>query len=253
MRAILSDIHGNLEALHAVLDDIARRPVQAVYCLGDTLGYGPNPCECLHLVARTCAVALLGNHDQATLFDPDGFGPVAERAIFWCREQVEATIPDRAAALRRIEYLLGLPCQHREGELLYVHGSPRNPLNEFVFPEDVCNQRKMAKIFARVERYCFQGHTHIPGVFTERSPGTWDFTSPEECGCLSRLGAGKAMVNVGSVGQPRDGDWRACYVLFDGDAVRFRRVEYDVDTTVRKIHNTDGLENWLGDRLRDGR
>src|SRR5690348_10091160 len=143
MRAILSDIHGNLEALQAVLNDVARHPIDGVYCLGDTLGYGPNPCECLHLVARTCAVTLLGNHDQGALFDPDGFGPVAERAIFWCREQVEAPVPNRATALRRIEFLLGLPSQHREGDRLYVHGSPRNPLNEYLFPEDIYNTRKM--------------------------------------------------------------------------------------------------------------
>jgi diadenosine tetraphosphatase ApaH/serine/threonine PP2A family protein phosphatase len=253
MHAILSDIHGNQEALHAVLDDMARHPVEAVYCLGDTLGYGPNPCECLHLVARTCAVTLLGNHDQGVLFDPDGFGVYAERAIFWTREQLEAPVPDRAAAFRRIEFLLGLSPMHREGTQLYVHGSPRNPLNEYVFPEDIYNQRKMERIFALVEYRCFQGHTHVPGVFTERSPGTWDFLSPEETDRVHVLGTGKALVNVGSVGQPRDGDWRACYVLLDGDVVRFRRVEYDIETTIRKIQAIYDLDNWLGDRLRDGR
>jgi diadenosine tetraphosphatase ApaH/serine/threonine PP2A family protein phosphatase len=227
--------------------------VEGVYCLGDTLGYGPNPCECLHLVARTCAVTLLGNHDQATLFDPDGFGVYAHQAIRWTRERLEAPVPDRAAAARRIEFLLGLPRQHREGDLLYVHGSPRNPLREYFFPEDIYNPRKMAENFGRVERYCFQGHTHIPGVFTERSAGAWDFTSPEESGSTHAPGPGKAIVNVGSVGQPRDGDWRACYVLFDGEAVHFRRVEYDVEATVRKIHSTEGLADWLGDRLREGR
>jgi diadenosine tetraphosphatase ApaH/serine/threonine PP2A family protein phosphatase len=253
MRAILSDVHGNLEALHAVLDDIARHPVRDVYCLGDTLGYGPNPCECLHLVARVCAVALLGNHDQAALFDPDGFGLAARRALFWTRERLEAPVPDRAAALRRCAFLTDLPRCHREGEHQYVHGSPRNPLHDYVFPEDIYNQRKMDRLFALIDRCCFQGHTHVPGVFTEQGPGQATFLSPEETDHVHRLGAGKALVNVGSVGQPRDGDPRACYVLLDGDVVRFRRVEYDLETTVRKIYAIDELENFLGDRLRDGR
>jgi diadenosine tetraphosphatase ApaH/serine/threonine PP2A family protein phosphatase len=253
MRAILSDVHGNLEALHAVLNDVARYPVEQVYCLGDTLGYGPSPCECLDLVARVCAVTLLGNHDQAVLFDPDGFGLFAERAIFWTREQLEAPFPDRVAAARRMEFLLGLRPAYQEGDHLYVHGSPRNPLNEYVFPEDVCNQRKMERIFALVERCCFQGHTHVPGVFREQTPGQWNFLSPEDTDDVHVLGTGKVLVNVGSVGQPRDGNWRACYVLFDGNVVRFRRVEYDIEKTIRKIHDTEGLANWLGDRLRDGR
>jgi diadenosine tetraphosphatase ApaH/serine/threonine PP2A family protein phosphatase len=253
MLALISDVHGNLEALHAVLKDIARYPVTAVYCLGDTLGYGPNPCECLHLVAGVCAVALVGNHDQAALFDPDGFGPVAERSIFWAREQIEAPVPDRAAARRRCEYLLGLPRRHEEGEQLYVHGSARNPLNEYVFPEDVYNDRKMERIFALVKHRCFQGHTHLPGIFTLRPSGEVTFLSPEEMDDVHRLNPGKALVNVGSVGQPRDGDARACYVLVDGDVVRFRRVEYDLETTIRKIYAIPELENFLGDRLRDGR
>jgi diadenosine tetraphosphatase ApaH/serine/threonine PP2A family protein phosphatase len=253
MRAILSDIHGNLEALHAVLSDVARYPVETVYCLGDIVGDGPNSRECLDQVARTCVVTLLGNHDQRALFDPDDFGQPTERWVFWMREQLEAPIPDRAAAVRRREFLLGLPREHREGNELYVHGSPRNPLREYVFPEDIHNPRKLERLFALVERCCFHGHTHLPGVFKEQAPGTWGFLSPEESDYVHVLGTGKALVNVGSVGQPRDGDWRACYVLFDGNVVRFRRIEYDIEKTIRKIHDTDGLENWLGDRLRDGR
>jgi diadenosine tetraphosphatase ApaH/serine/threonine PP2A family protein phosphatase len=118
-----------------------------------------------------------------------------------------------------------------------------------VFPEDIHNVRKMERVFGLVGRYCFQGHTHVPGVFTEDR----QFHSPEGLGGTYVLTATKTLVNVGSVGQPRDADPRACYVLLDGDVVRFRRVEYDVETTVRKIHGTAGLERFLGDRLRDGR
>ena len=133
--------------------------------------------------------------------------------------------------------------------MLFVHGSPRNHLNEYVFPEDIYNQRKMERIFALVDRYCFQGHTHVPGIFTE----SLQFLSPEEFDYVYRLDGRKTLVNVGSVGQPRDGDWRASYALLDGDTIRYRRVEYDVDTTVRKIRDIDDLDDFLGERLRKGR
>jgi len=106
----------------------------------------------------------------------------------------------------------------------------------------------MGRLFGAVERCCFVGHTHMPGVFVQ---GVGFFT-PGELGGEYPLDGRKALVNVGSVGQPRDGDWRACYVLLDGDAVRFRRVEYDVDATVRKIHAEPGLPPSLGGRLRRG-
>jgi diadenosine tetraphosphatase ApaH/serine/threonine PP2A family protein phosphatase len=154
---------------------------------------------------------------------------------------------------RRAQFLISRPLSHQEGPLLFVHGSPRHPLNEYVFPEDVYNLKKMARIAEKFERSCFNGHTHIPGVFVESAPGSWDFFSPEELGGVYRLDGRKTICNVGSVGMPRDGDWRACYVLLDGDEIRFRRVEYDVKTTIRKIYAIPDLENYLGDRLRDGR
>ena len=97
------------------------------------------------------------------------------------------------------------------GPFLFVHGSPRNPLSEYIFPEDIYNHRKMERLFQLVERYCFQGHTHVPGIFTE----SFQFFAPEEIDNEYTLGDGKVMVNVGSVGQPRDGDNRACYVILD--------------------------------------
>jgi len=248
MKALISDIHGNLEALRAVLEDIAQHPVEATYCLGDTVGYGPNPRECLQLV-MDCRVTLLGNHDQAALFDPSNFNEKAERAILWTREQLEAPIPSRAAMERRWEFLAEMPRTYREGDLLLVHGSPRNPINEYIFPEDIYNERKMDALFRLVERYCFQGHTHVPGIFTE----SLSFLSPEDIDYTYRLDGRKVMVNVGSVGQPRDGDPRACYVLLDGDTLHYRRVEYDVGTTIRKIRDNPDLDDFLGERLRQGR
>jgi predicted phosphodiesterase len=252
MIAILSDIHANLEALRAVLADAERHGAEAVYCLGDVVGYGPDPRECLD-VARGFRVTVLGNHDQGALFDPAGFSPAAERAVFWTRGELESSREPREARERRWEFLAERPRTHREGDFLFVHGSARNPLNEYVFPEDAFHHHKMARIFALVERYCFQGHTHVPGIFTEQTPDDlYQFASPEEIGHVHKLDGRKTLCNVGSVGQPRDGDPRACYVLLDGDTIRYRRVEYDFETTIRKIHAVPELDRLLGDRLRLG-
>ena len=247
-RALISDIHSNLEGLEAVLEDIRQQAITEVYCLGDIIGYGPNPRECIDLVMQ-CNVCILGNHDQGALFDPEGFNSGAERAIFWTREQLETPSGNPEQDARRWDFLGELPRNRRENGFLFVHGSPRNPLNEYVFPEDIYNPRKMEKIFALIEQHCFQGHTHVPGVFTRGLR----FFSPDEIGYQYRLGDEKTMINVGSVGQPRDGDPRACYVVIDDDMVKFRRIEYPFETTIRKIYDTPELDNFLGDRLREGR
>lgn len=255
-RAIISDIHGNLEALQAVLSDIDRQKVDQIACLGDIVGYGPNPCECVKLVRDRCQLVLLGNHDQGALFDPDGFNVGAERAIRWTRAQIEHhDASPKHAANQLMDFIGELPRTRVEGDFLFVHGSARRPIEEYVFPEDIYNPLKMEHIFELVGRYCFQGHTHIPGVFItvpdfltpETSSGgeEWRHTLPEP----------KAMVNVGSVGQPRDGDPRASYVIVESGApgdevvVRFRRVPYPADVTCRKIHAIADLDNYLGDRL----
>jgi predicted phosphodiesterase len=248
-RAIVSDIHGNLEALEAVVEDIKTQNVDEVFCLGDVIGYGPNPCECIDRVMEF-DLTILGNHDQGALFDPEGFSSGAERAIFWTRQQLES--PDNGADASRLrwDFLCELPRSHRQDRALFVHGSARNPLNEYVFPEDIYNQRKIERIFSLIERFCFQGHTHVPGVFLDSgrflTPSDVDFhyEFPVE---------GKMMVNVGSVGQPRDGDPRPCYVVFDETSVAFRRVEYSPDATAEKIYEIPQLDNFLGDRLREGR
>jgi diadenosine tetraphosphatase ApaH/serine/threonine PP2A family protein phosphatase len=247
MRAILSDVHGNLEALEAVLHDVADHGADEIYCLGDVVGYGPSPLECLE-ISLGWTVVLLGNHDQGVLFDPDGFGVTAERAIFWHRTVLEAARRDDLW-----EFLAVRPRSHVGNEGLFVHGSPRSSLDEYVFPEDVGNERKMVQIGRLIDHVCFNGHTHVPGVFVEEEVGRWTFHAPAEINHLWRLDRRKTIVNVGSVGQPRDGDWRACYVLLDGNEITFRRVPYDVDTTVRKIYAIPELADFLGDRLREGR
>lgn len=252
-RAIISDIHGNLEGLESVLAHIKEQGITEIYCLGDIIGYGPNPRECIDRV-MSCQMCLLGNHDQGALFDPEGFNAGAERAIFWTRKTLESGDP--SGNEKRWEFLGELPRMHRDndGDLLFVHGSARNPLNEYVFPEDIYNQRKMERIFGLVKKYCFQGHTHIPGVFTE----DFNFLAPEEIGFTHKLGPQKTLINVGSVGQPRNGDNRSSYVILESDengnsTVHFQRVPYDFDKTAQKIYDIPDLDNFLGDRLRDGR
>lgn len=249
MKAIISDIHSNLEALQAVLADIKAQGITEIYCLGDVVGYGPNPRECVDLV-MDCKLVLMGNHDQGAMFDPDGFNPSAERAIFWTRAQLESSGEPRAAREKRWDFLAERPRSHKENGYLFVHGSARNPLNEYVFPEDIYNQRKMERIYVLVERYCFQGHTHVPGIFTENL----QFFSPDDIGGSYKLDGRKTLCNVGSVGQPRDGNPKACYItLSPDDVITFRRVEYDVEKVIKKVYDIPDLENFLGDRLREGR
>lgn len=245
-RAVISDIHGNLEALTAVLQDIEKQSVSEIVCLGDVIGYGPNPRECIDVV-RNCKFSLLGNHDNGALFDPDGFSSNAEKAIFWTRRQLEDT--SQPGAQERWDFLAGLPRTVREDEMMFVHGSPRSPLNEYVFPEDIYNQRKIERIFGFIQKYCFQGHTHVPGVFTENCR----FYAPSEISNHYTFAHQKLMVNVGSVGQPRDSDPRSSYVVIDDGEIEFRRVEYDPTVTRNKILAIEDLDNFLGDRLLEGR
>ncbi|MEX1230052.1 MAG: metallophosphoesterase family protein [Planctomycetaceae bacterium] len=245
-RAIISDIHGNLEALDAVLEDITKRDIEDVVCLGDIVGYGPNPLECIDRVMQFRA-CVMGNHDQAALYNPLYFNSSATRAILWTRRMLEADGPlDRS---KRWKFLKHLPPAVSDRDILYVHGSPRDPHNEYVFSGDVKNPMKMQHIFSLIEHVCFVGHTHIPGIFTENL----SFFAPEDVDFRSAVGHEKLIVNVGSVGQPRNGNPLASYVVLDDAQFRFCRVQYDLEKTVAKIEAIPDLDDSLGYRLRHGR
>lgn len=139
MIAVISDVHANLEALVAVLEDIRRQGVGDIFCVGDVIGFGPNPCDCLDLVMESCKVIILGDHDEAAMIDPKGFNPVAMRAVQWTREQLERSWDGRQA---RWEFLCEIPRSYEEGDFLFVHGSPREPTHEYVFPEDVSTSER---------------------------------------------------------------------------------------------------------------
>jgi len=245
LQAILSDVHGNLAALEAVLDDLYARKVTRVLCLGDLVGYGPQPVECLELASKF-DIVLKGNHEEAVLTEAVDFNIRAGMAVNWTRERL-ASDP---GGEKRMILLRGLPEQHVEEDKLLVHGSPREPTREYIFPGDARDAQKMAALFERFERFCFVGHTHVPGVFTEGD----GFAHPTELlKNIFLFEDEKAIINVGSVGQPRDNDPRACYVTFDGDSVVFRRVKYDVDKTADLIYKSEGLAKSLGDRLKVGK
>jgi diadenosine tetraphosphatase ApaH/serine/threonine PP2A family protein phosphatase len=249
MIALISDIHGNLDALQTVLADIDRRGIKDIICLGDVIGYGPNPIECIDLVRERCSVTLMGNHDFAVFYEPYNFNIGAEQASFWTRKQFEAD-PDDARRTARWRFLGQLPIREDRDNLMAVHASPRRPINEYIFPDDIyTNPGKLAPMFERVPKLCFVGHTHVPGVFLQGP----DFYSPEEMDGRFELTSEKAIVNVGSVGQPRDRDPRSSYAIFDGSSIEFVRLAYDIEAVVKKVEAISELDNFLGTRLRDGR
>lgn len=249
MKAVISDLHGNLEATQAVLADIKARGITEIICLGDIVGYGPNPKECLDL-AKQFDITILGNHDEAALWSEqiESFNPVARAAVEWTRVILEDA-KDRTQNTRRWDFLGELQRTYQQNGNLYVHGSPRRPVREYVFPEDIANPSKIQDIFARIDHVCYIGHSHMPGIFTEDMA----FKPPQEVFNLYDIDSQKTIVNVGSVGQPRDGDTRACYVVVDGNRIEFVRVQYEFEETMKKIYAIEELDNFSADRLAEGR
>ncbi len=258
MFAIISDIHSNIEALTTVLADIEKRGIKTIYCLGDVVGYAANPTECLDLVIEKTEFCLMGNHDYAALYEPTNFNQGAEAAAYWSRKVLEEE-PDQAKSDKRWRYL-GSQTMRQTIEtkldgvkttLDFVHASPRRPINEYIFPDDVfTTSGKLDALFERVKHVCFIGHTHLPGVFLEDP----DFYTPEELGDkYPIIPDEKAIINVGSVGQPRDRDNRTSYAYIEGNNVHFVRLEYDYKSAAEKIYGIPELDDFEGDRLADGR
>ena len=248
--AIISDIHGNLDALQVVLDDISARGIDHILCLGDIIGYGPNPCECLDLVMQRCEWSLMGNHDFAVLYEPTSFNLSAEQAAFWTRRQLEQAT-DATLRRQRWEFLGNLRIRETSNGSLWVHASPRRPINEYIFPDDVITApSKLAQIFERIDKRCFVGHTHVTGVFTDEP----DFYPPADLGGVYRFAdEEKCVINPGSVGQPRDHDPRASYAIVHEAHVEFIRLEYDIQNVIDKFAEIPDLSDFLGQRLLEGR
>ncbi len=264
--AIISDLHGNMPALDVAIADARERGVQRFVCCGDTVGYGAQPREALELVMRLCVagaryedgveledgICLRGNHEDALLNSAEDFNPKARAAIEWTHREIS----EGGTRERGFDYwdFIGElePCA-TDDIAMFAHGSPREPVREYLLPRDIHEKSKMAANFAAMTReVCFVGHSHVPAVYYEdgRLYQPNDTEGPYD---LS-LGPGRrAIVNVGSVGQPRDSDPRLSYVIFDGSTVQFVRLEYDHATSATRIRAVAELPDYLADRLAHGR
>jgi diadenosine tetraphosphatase ApaH/serine/threonine PP2A family protein phosphatase len=236
--AVLSDIHGNLQALEAVLGSIEQDAPDEIWCLGDLVGYGPRPNRCCALVAERADVCLIGNHDLAALgrLDLEIFSPDAALAAAWTIGVLE---PEARAFLETLE-----PKGERQGVGLF-HASPRDPVWEYVLSPGIA----YAGLAATSHELVVVGHSHVALVF--RLSTTTLATAA--AGTEAELDGDRWLLNPGSVGQPRDGDPRAAWLLLDLDARRasFRRVEYDVERAQTEIRER-GLPAALAARLEHG-
>lgn len=248
--ALISDLHGNLEALHGVLDHIAQRGIDDIICLGDVVGYGPNPVEVIDIVREKCRVTIMGNHDEAMLRGPVGFSTIARGPIDWMKTLMKVTLFNRDEMQVRWDFLENLKARHEEGEFHLVHGSPREPTTEYIFQAEAAHgpSSKWTEIFSAFPKALFVGHTHLPCVIEEDLQAY----RASEIDHRYELGEKKAIINVGSVGQPRDGDNRSCYVEFDGSVVTYHRVSYNYKLTKEKIEAISQLDDRLGARLVEG-
>ena len=238
--AVISDIHANLRALDAVLAEIDAEPVDTIWCLGDVVGYGPRPNECCAVVDRRTTLCLAGNHDLVVRGDIDieDFAGDAADAAQWTRSVVT---PEASAFLARLQ-----PQAEREGVELF-HGSPRDPVWDYVLSEQVA----WLSLRATTAPVLLVGHSHVALALRDgEDEGVSSGLAP--AGTELELG-GRWLLNPGSVGQPRDGDRRAAWLLLDlaGRRASFRRVEYDVAGTQREMKEA-GLPKALARRLERG-
>jgi predicted phosphodiesterase len=229
MQAIISDIHSNIEAFEAVLADIKSQEISDIVCLGDLIGYGPNPIECIKLAIQNNITCIYGNHEAALFQKETRFNPRAQQALNWTKRVLQKSMAEPGIR----DFLKNLTYEIRTDKLVYAHGSPRDNTTEYLIRSDDFFQLKpevketLKQNFALIDQVGFTGHTHIPCVCTDKFylvHPSWQDYQPYPI-----LWGTKTLINAGSVGQPRDNDNRACYVIFDGKKdITHRRVEYAV-------------------------
>jgi predicted phosphodiesterase len=238
--AVISDIHANWHALAAVLTDLDRERPDEVWCLGDLVGYGPQPNRCTTEASSVSNFCLLGNHDLAAIgrLDLSDFSPDAAVTARWTAEQLE---DEPRRFLESLE-----PKGEREGVQLF-HGSPRDPVWEYVLSEPAAR----SALELTTSDIVLVGHSHIP-IALKLADGTLA-GGLAKGGSELELSEGRWLINPGSVGQPRDGDPRAAYLLLDLDArhAHFRRLPYDIEATQAEIRE-NGLPEDLAARLATG-
>ena len=241
--AIIADIHANLAAFTAVLDDIEYRGgVEEVWCLGDVVGYGPDPHQCIELLRQYNHVCVAGNHDWAAIgkIATSEFNPDAAAACHWTAQHL--TPED-------VVYLDSLPLVITKGDFTLVHGSPREPIWEYLLST---SQAKESFAFFK-SQFCLVGHSHMPLVFEYSETGACS-AGPLSVNIKLMLGKERLIINPGGVGQPRDGDPRASYAIYDSEVrtVRLFRIPYDIDATQARMVK-QGLPMRLVARLSYGR
>jgi diadenosine tetraphosphatase ApaH/serine/threonine PP2A family protein phosphatase len=255
MKAIVSDIHANVAAWEAVKKDIKSHGISDIISLGDLVGYGPEPVDIID-VAMDFRINLMGNHDEAVIFEPVGFNYRALTAIRWTKKSLQGGMFGFRNK-KRMSFLKGMKLTHREDGALMVHGSPREPTTEYILKHDAQGAaqgvpesvKKLEEIFTQFEEVCLVGHTHIPCVIDQE----FRYQTEKDLNFEFKPEKGKKyIINVGSVGQPRDRDTRACYVIWDEKKFIWRRVEYDLATTIKKIRALKELDDYNADRLEQG-
>jgi diadenosine tetraphosphatase ApaH/serine/threonine PP2A family protein phosphatase len=234
--AIISDIHSNLEALNRVLLEIEKRKIDKIMCLGDLVGYGPNPNECIEIVGEIADKVIAGNHDYGCLYEEElqYFNSAAREVCEWT---------GRILTVRSKKYLQGLDLKERESDFLMVHSSPGVP-KEWIYITSVSVAVMEFNNFD--EKICFVGHTHIPVTFTERG-GKYGVIEASMFEIKPNM---RYIINVGSVGQPRDGDKRASFCIYDTATriIEIIRVAYEIESVQRKMRDI-GLPDFLIERL----
>ena len=237
--AVFSDIHGNLDALKAVLSALDRQQIDAYACLGDIVGYGPQPAECLYEINKYDCILVAGNHDFAVAdrINISSFNVLAREAILWTRSKLSES---------EVAFLSNLPLVERLDGLDLVHGTLYAPELFDYLQTSYDAYLSMGRMKSPV---CFVGHSHVPITFIQGEIIRYCL-DPE----IRVEPDKKAIVNVGSVGQPRDRDPRACYAIYDTDkqVVSIQRARYDIDSVIAKVKDA-GLPAALGERLRLGR
>ena len=239
----MADIHASLDAFTAVLDDIkGRGGVEEIWCLGDVVGYGPDPNQCIELLRQQKHICVVGNHDLAAIgkLDTAYFNPDAAAAGHWTAQQLN---PEGKVYLGNLSLVI------EKDDFTMVHGSPREPVWEYL--ESISNAQLNFAYFK--SPFCLAGHSHVPLVFKSGEGGSCSFIpfSPD-VGLM--LGKGQMIINPGGVGQPRDGDPRASYAIYDSESkmVRLYRVPYDIRATQARMGES-GLPIRLVTRLSYGR
>jgi len=240
--AVIADIHSNLEALTAVLDDMANQGrVDEIWCLGDIVGYGPDPGECLTILRQSPNICVAGNHDWAAVgkISTSDFNPDAAAANQWTAQQLSN---------EDIEYIRDLPLISEAGDFTLAHGSPREPIREYLLSSGAALQNLT---YFRTQ-FCLVGHSHQPIVFScdETEDCSARYFLPDNPVATSE---GRLIINPGSVGQPRDGNPDAAYAIYDSEQqlVRLYRVPYDIRSTQEKMQ-AHGLPVRLSARLSYG-